>query len=213
MRMTPDASIPAPPRPSHQPGAPAGDCTLTNFDDSFAPLIVGWVLNFRELTWLAPRTVPPLTAEKVIAWGTERRRRHLFWTGGAPNPVGYAELNEMPTRDDQMWIGHFILDPTVRGRGIGTQFARALIARAFFEFGARDVVLVVFPDNHNAIACYERAGMVTLGSEVKTFETTGRQHTFTRMGISRGRFEKLAPPAILPGWIVPYRDLAPCDAG
>jgi RimJ/RimL family protein N-acetyltransferase len=143
----------------------------------------------------------------VLAWGNERRRRHLFWLTGQTVPSGYAELNEMPGPARQMWVGHFLVNPKLRMRGLGTRFATALVMRAFVEFGVVDVLLVVFPENAGAIRCYERAGLVVLGKEKKHFESTGREHMFLRMGIGRRRFTKLASKGLLPTQPVPYQEL------
>ena len=192
--------------PSPASGIAATDF-LTSFNDQYAAQIVEWVRDVQELLWLAPGTPPPLTAQKVLDWGRERRRRHLFWQAGQASPSGYAELNEMPGPTQQMWVGHFLVDPKIRMRGLGTRFATALVMRAFVEFGVEDVLLVVFPENAGAIRCYERAGLVVLGKEKKQFESTGREHMFLRMGIGRRRFTKLASKGLLPTQPVPFREL------
>lgn len=180
---------------------------LSGFHPRYATQIVDWVRDERELLWLAPGTPPPLTAQKVLDWGKERRRRHLFWLAGQAIPGGYAELNEMPGPARQMWVGHFLVDPKLRMRGLGTRFATALVLRAFVEFGVEDVLLVVFPENAGAIRCYERAGLVVLGREKKRFESTNREHTFLRMGIGHRRFTKLASKGLLPTQPLPYQEL------
>lgn len=164
---------------------------LSPFIDTCAANVASWISDDRELLWLAPGTPPPLTAAKVLMWGQERRQRMLLWVSSEPRPVGYAELNEMPSRADQLWVGHFILNPKFRGRGLGFRFAEKLLARAFVELGACDVLLVVFPGNSPAIRCYERAGFVSLGREQKHFETTGCRHEFLRMGIHIARYRRL----------------------
>jgi RimJ/RimL family protein N-acetyltransferase len=164
---------------------------LTTFSDAYAECVTSWVRGKQELVWLAPGTAWPLTADKVKEWGQERNRRFLLWTEDVSSPVGYAELNEMPGRTEQMWIGHFIVDPDQRGTGLGTSFARELVARAFLDHAASDVLLVVFPDNAGAIRCYERAGMKSLGRERKYFKATLCEHIVVRMGISAGRFKRL----------------------
>lgn len=197
------------PSPSPIPHSPLTDeAWLTGFDSRFAESIVRWVRNDLELLWLAPGTPPPLTAQKVLAWGKERRRRLLYWRGGSSAPAGYAELNEMPGATRQMWIGHFLVEPSHRLRGLGTGFAQALVSRAFLDFGVQDLLLVVFPENLRAIGCYERAGMTVLGKETKSFESTGRRHTFLRMGIDRRRFMKLVNKGVLPARSVPYLEPA-----
>src|SRR5258708_1665085 len=99
---------------------------LTPFVDSWADTVTSWIRNDRELLFLAPSTPAPISTQKVLNWGAERRRRLLLWLDDTP--AAYAELNEMPSHADQYWIGHFLLDPMHRGRGLGTYFAQALIA-------------------------------------------------------------------------------------
>jgi RimJ/RimL family protein N-acetyltransferase len=179
---------------------------LTLFAAAHAPLITTWVQTEQELTWLAPGTEPHLTPEKVTAWGKPGGRRFLFWKAGLPDPLGYAELNNMTERPDQMWIGHFLVSPAHRGNHYGTRFAQTLLTLAFSRLSARDVLLVVFPDNAAAIRCYQRAGMAPMGHERKFFEATGRHHVFLRMGISAVRYHALVAANQLPSDPLPlYR--------
>lgn len=167
-----------------------GDC-LTAFDNLYAARLASWVRLDSELIWLAPGTVPPLSASKVAGWGRRAEHRLLFWHEVCGDPIGYAELNKMPADPDQMWIGHCILDPAVRGRGLGERFVYALLSRAFDALGMQAVVLVVFPDNAAAIRCYRKSGMIITGREEKHFKTTRRRHEFLRMGIDRSHFQRL----------------------
>lgn len=181
---------------------------LSFFDPHYSAMVASWIRSELELSWLAPGTTWPLTAAKVEDWGQERRERFLLWNGRDDSPIGYAELNEMPKTRDQMWIGHFVLDPEARGRAWGVRFAQALIARAFVERHSTDVLLVVVPDNARAIRCYQRSGMIDLGQERKHFKTTRREFLFNRMGISRGRFAKLTGLGQMPGIPLPIRKVA-----
>jgi len=178
-------------------------CCLSFFDSQYAATIVTWIADSRELLWLAPGTPPPLTIEKVTAWGQERRGRYLFWSQSSARPAGYAELNEMPDCRQQLWIGHFLLNPACRGRALGLRFAQALLARAFLECDATDVSLVVFPDNTRAVRCYQRAGMVATDRERKYFPATGRECLFLRMGMDRRRFIRLAQTGEMPSRPLP----------
>lgn len=179
-------------------------CCLSNFDVLYAAAIAAWVTSPRELIWLAPSTLPPLTAAKVAAWGRDRSHRLLFWNGEHTGPLGYAELNKMPRRPDQMWIGHCILAPAARGRGLGRRFVQALCRRAFHDLAAVDVSLVVIPENRAAIACYQKSGLIVNGHERKYFEATRRVHDFLRMGIDRRRYERLVSAGRLPRSGIPF---------
>lgn len=195
--LRPARGATAPPEARAVPRRDLGPC-LTQFADDRASLVASWVISDLELLWLAPGTLPPLTPEKVLAWTAERRQRVMLCDGRDDVPVAYAELNEMPGNRHQRWIGHFLLNPAHRGRGWGVRFAQALLAHAFVQLHATDVLLVVFPENKRAIQCYERAGFIELGQERKLFKATGREHLFTRMGISRSRFVRLTDAGKLP---------------
>lgn len=168
------------------------------FDAAYGALIASWVRTEQELTWLAPGTAPPLTGDKVAAWGQGRGRRLLYWPAPREEPAAYAELNNMPAHSSQMWIGHFVVDPARRRQSIGFSFVSSLLAVAFLEYAATEVVLVVFPDNRPAIRCYERAGFVVTGQETKFFDATQREHIFLRMSINAARFYRLAASGHLP---------------
>lgn len=178
---------------------------LTPFDPLFAPLVASWVRSDQELTWLAPGTSPPLTTRKVMSWETNRNRRYLFWDVTKDTPIGYAELNDMPSQKAQLWIGHFVLDPKQRRRGYAGKFGQALVGIAFETLEAKEVVLVVFPENEGAIRAYERSGLSIIGKERKLFKTTQKEHTFLRMSIRRNRYWKLVAARQLPSQPLPIR--------
>lgn len=163
---------------------------ITRFDALYAPLLAAWVRTEQDLTWLAPGTQGPLTAAKIAAWGTERPCRYLYWRHGCDIPSAYAELNPMPTIPDQLWVGHFLVDPVCRGKGIGQRFMARLLELAFLHHGCNGVLLVVFPDNPAAIRCYEQCGMMRIGNESRYFESTRTKHNFIRMAIDRPMFDE-----------------------
>ena len=86
-----------------------GPFALVTFDRDAAPLVSSWVQDAHELFWLAPKTPPPLTAEKVIDWPGPDGAAVLLYREGGFEPIGYAELNPMPGP------GVPTLDRTLRG--------------------------------------------------------------------------------------------------
>jgi RimJ/RimL family protein N-acetyltransferase len=188
--------------PAARPAAPR---FLSAFQPAHAATVANWVCNDEELEWLAPATPAPLTAEKVIAWGQERRRRILLWIEGHPRPCAYGELNDMPQRAGGLWIGHFIVDPAQRGRGLGRRFVQAMLAQGFLQLGAGDVSLVVFPDNRQAVRCYEQAGLTILGTERKHFPATDREHEFLRMGIDAAEYRRQVAAGRIDGRLLPFQ--------
>lgn len=189
--------------PPHE-AALSGFCALSSYDVLYAPLIAGWARNARELEWLAPATDPPLTAAKVHAWGRTGGHRCLFWQGEPIEPVGYAELNPMPDRPLDVWIGHFVISPDARGQGLGRLFFQRLVARAFRELGAREMLLIVAPDNVAAIQCYESCGMTPAGRETKYFRNRRRRYEFVRMTMSLARFRRWSAEGRINGEPAPF---------
>ncbi|MBI4717370.1 MAG: GNAT family N-acetyltransferase [Planctomycetes bacterium] len=132
-------------------------------------MIAAWVGTAPELRWLAPSSALPLTAEKVVAWRKPGGHAMVWTRDTAEVPAAYAELNPMRDAPDHWWMGHVIVSPQLRGRGMGTAFVRALLNEAFTELLASRVSLVVFPENRIAIACYRRAGFTAIGEEYHRF--------------------------------------------
>lgn len=153
---------------------------LVPFDKVYADVIAGWVSTDEELHWLAPSTRAPLTAEKVAAWGKPGGESVLMMCDSDSHPLGYAELNPMRRRD-RLWIGHVIIRPDRRGRGIGGAFVHLLLTRAFEEHSVARVLLIVFPSNTSAIRCYVRAGFEIAGEEFHRFGESGPKHRLLRL--------------------------------
>lgn len=168
-------------------------CYVMPFDPAEAPRVATWAESDQELFWLAPKTPPPLTAAKVIDWTRERGQAYLFYRQGQSAPRGYFELNPMPNSGIHLWAGHCVIDPRWRGIGLGKRMARLLIREAFEIRRARRLSLVVFPDNLQAIRCYQEAGFLDSGQQLQCFSGTGRQHRMRCMSISLEQFRSIDP--------------------
>lgn len=171
-----------------------GPYYLGPFEKVMAPLVARWARDDQELFWLAPKTPPPLSTAKVIAWATPDGRPMLFYRDEKPEPLGYLELNPMPADWGHYWLGHCVIRPEQRGTGIGRHMISLTIEYAFRVRRAYRVSLVVFPENVSAIRCYRRAGFIDAGDQWKFFATTGQQHRMLQMTIDRGRFLSMPTP-------------------
>lgn len=173
-------------RPS--PRVQSGRYLLADFDPLFARLVASWVRDDHELFWLAPKTPPPLTAEKVVAWPGPDGSPLLFYRQGTVEPCGYLELNPMPGSKDHLWLGHCLIRPSLRGLGLGHLVVNLMLEEAFVEREASSVSLVVFPGNDPAVRCYVANGFTAVGEQLKFFPTTGRRHRMLEMRITRGSY-------------------------
>lgn len=164
---------------------------LRPFDKLMAPLVASWCRNPQELFWLAPKTPPPLTAAKVVAWPGPNGQAFLFYRERVFEPLGYLELNPMPGEPGHLWIGHCVVPPESRGRGIGRHMVELILDEAFLFRNADRVSLVAFPDNQSAIRCYRSAGFLDEGEQLRSFPTTGREHVMRLMSIEARRHARL----------------------
>ncbi|MFQ5590333.1 MAG: GNAT family N-acetyltransferase [Phycisphaerae bacterium] len=156
---------------------------LEPFTPAYAPTIATWVSTERELCWLAPSTPPPLTAEKVMGWLTPGRCAYLLSAEGDATPVAYGELNPVGRNPNHLWIGHVIIRPDRRGRGLGRRFVRCLVETAFAHTTIRCVSLIVFPDNAAAVKCYRHVGFQLAGEEFHDFGRSGQHDRLLRFEI------------------------------
>ena len=104
---------------------------LEPFDRCHSPVVARWVPDPQQLRLLAPGTDPPLTAAKVDRWKKPGGYAFLLVENGVTDPIGYGELNPMRSERRHMWLGHIVICPQRRGRGIGQAFVRALVSHAF----------------------------------------------------------------------------------
>ena len=153
---------------------------LTAFDEDYAAMVASWARGSVETYWLAPRTAPPLTGQKVRAWAGAGHCPLVLVNPQNPVPLAYGELNILRNKQHEYWLGHLIVDPWHRGRGLGRLLTRMLLLRAFRGQNARQVSLVVFPDNFAAIASYHSAGMCEDGYEVHKFEAYDKSERLLR---------------------------------
>jgi len=166
----------------------SGPWCLAAFDPLMAPRVVSWARDERELFWLAPKTVPPLTPAKVVAWPGPDGCPMLLYREQLTEPLGYIELNPMPGQKGNLWMGHCLIRPENRGAGLGRLTVELMLEKAFLNELARFVSLVVFPDNTTAIRCYRVTGFRHVGEQVKYFPTTRRQYCMLEMRITREEY-------------------------
>lgn len=146
--------------------------------------IVGWVRSDDELRWLAPSTDGPLTPEKVCNWLKPNGLAFVAAEDEDSGLMAYGELNPMLREPSHFWIGHVIVRPDRRERGIGRGFVQSLVDYAFDALAATRLSLVVFPDNHGAIACYQRVGFSTIAEEFHRFGRSGPKHRLLRLELT-----------------------------
>ena len=130
-----------------------------------AGLIGSWATTAEDAIMWGHTVGGPVPADVVLARASDPGvipyTLHTD-TSGNENPVAYGEL-WIDDEEAEVEVARLIVDPDLRGRGIGTQLARELAACALAHYP--DVDLRVRPDNLAARRCYENAGYCQVDPE------------------------------------------------
>ncbi len=156
------------------------ETTLADLD-----LLLKWVPSKQAMVmWSGPTFNWPLTRHQLEAYLKNDRRQ--YWTGLHPSskdPVGHASvLADEKTRT--MRLGLILLDPVVRGNGLGRELVTAAV-RAGFESSSLPVMtLGVYSHNAPARHMYENLGFRETG-QVRSIEVEGQQWHALEMQLDR----------------------------
>jgi len=137
---------------------------LRGFGSGDAAVVAGWATSAQEVGLLSGRDEFPFPAELVGSWRkvADDIEPYLYFDG--ETPIGYAEL-WLDDEEDEVELARIIVAPELRGKGIGTEFVRALLGPALAS-GYADIFLRVRPDNTPAIRTYLRVGFQPVADEL-----------------------------------------------
>jgi len=131
---------------------------LRPFDPRHAGVVASWVLNAQEATWWAGAGFP-VSGSVVLGWQSDPGA-HGFLLLDGDKMVAYGEIWD-DAEESESEFAHLIVDPAVRGRGLGRALVRSLIPRAGFDA----LLMRVHPANMVARNCYLTAGFTLVDAE------------------------------------------------
>lgn len=130
-----------------------------------AKIICSWVRSEEELyRWSADQFNKfPLQAEDMEAYYAPRTAEGnyfpLVMTDEQGKPVGHFIIRHPGHEDATVYrFGFIVVDPEIRGRGLGKQMLALGLAYAKERLQATRVTLGVFTNNDRARYCYQAAG-------------------------------------------------------
>jgi RimJ/RimL family protein N-acetyltransferase len=144
----------------------AGNVRLTPLHEADCPILFEWI-NDRELVELSS-TFKPVAADDHRRWfdGIQNRPdTRIFGIRLKDDPalIGTCQLLKINHSERSAELQIRIGDPSARGRGIGTEAVRQLVAFGFRELNLNRITLHVFDSNTIAQRAYEKAGFVRQG--------------------------------------------------
>ena len=134
---------------------------LRAFSAELADVVSGWVRTDEEaLMWCGARAAP-VPAAQVSAWAREDGVEQFGLYQGQ-RLVAFGEL-WVDDQEAEVELARLIVDPDVRGQGLGRYLTVALDRLARLRHPR--VVLRVHPGNTAALRCYAAAGFEPVGPD------------------------------------------------
>ncbi len=137
---------------------------LRPFESEYSALVASWAGSAQDVQLLSGRDTFPFPAELVENWRkvADDIQPYLLFDG--PNPIGYGEL-WLDDEEDEVELARIIVARDLRGKGIGVELVRALLAPGLAT-GYPEVFLRVRPDNEPAIRTYLRVGFQPVAADL-----------------------------------------------
>ncbi|MDX2285282.1 MAG: GNAT family N-acetyltransferase [Bacteroidia bacterium] len=137
-------------------------------------LVCGWVESEALLFQCSADTFQfPLNPQDLLAYHAAHPHRlpYLLMHPGL-GPAGVGEI--IPEPPDAPRLARLLIAPGMRGRGMGEQLVRLLSAECQARFPGCRVTLFVLETNHQAIACYQKAGFGWSDEPGRTLQFNGQ---------------------------------------
>jgi RimJ/RimL family protein N-acetyltransferase len=144
----------------------AGRVRLTPLNEADCPILFQWI-NDRELVELSS-TFKPVAADDHCRWFDAIQQRpdtriFAIRLNDDPALIGTCQLLKINPEDRSAELQIRIGNQAQRGRGIGTEAVRQLVAFGFRELNLQRIILHVFTTNIAAQRAYEKAGFAREG--------------------------------------------------
>ena len=158
--------------------------------------LISWFENEESLVQFAgPIFSYPLTKEQVAAHLTKPDRLiYKVIDQESSLVIGHGEIVQLPGEPPKLTC-LIIGNKTFRGKGLGKELTRRLIAVAFDELQADSVQLYVYDWNRNALELYKSLGFVINPDKNLTTEVNGKSWLALNMVIGRSAING---PTLLP---------------
>ena len=136
---------------------------LRPYKNSDAESIAGWIGNEREFDqWSAGEWGEyPLDADKLRTFGStlvDNDRLFQVTICEDKRVIGYLLMQYMDEERRMMRFSSFILDPKLRGNGVGREALKLALRLAFEFLDVSRIVACILEGDESSYACYKSAG-------------------------------------------------------
>ena len=153
---------------------------IRRFLPADGPRVLGWVQDPPDLyNWCLSQAYPP-PADVFAAWHADPEI--LPFVLEESRRVAYGELWLEPA-EDLVELARLLVDPAMRGQGLGQLLVSSLLAQAK-QLGFAQALLRVLPENARALNCYQRAGFAGLAPARQAELNQGERVEFLWMAVA-----------------------------
>ena len=144
--------------------------------------------------WSAGQFAYPLTKDQLDAYYEKWTQEENGWPMAAVDEkgrlAGHLLMRSADYQENSLFFGFIVVDPSVRGKGLGKEMISLALRYAFEILKADTVRLRVFANNPAAKACYEAAGFRPELQIEKGFSYQGEQWDNIQMAACRQEWER-----------------------
>lgn len=152
--------------------------------DAEARLALGMDADIVEMFGVSRSDVKPMTKDAAHNWAQGQAENPNAWIIEIEGRlVGEIKLHSFNVQDRRASMAVAIYDPTLLGKGIGSEAIRLLTGHAFMEMKLHRIGIRVLAYNTRAIRAYEKCGFVVEGRERETAFVNGMWHDDLMMGL------------------------------
>ncbi len=108
------------------------------------------------MQWAGRAFVHPITVEQVVA--DMKVCNTVFEIIYEEEMIGTIAFINVDEKTGSAYIGHFLLNPELKGQGHGTTILQEFIIYCFGILKLKELTLKVFDNNKGALRCYEKKG-------------------------------------------------------
>ena len=145
---------------------------LREYEIEDANEIIKWIRNENELfLWSANiYNKFPIEAEDINSFYEQASKKSNFYPMTLVEDdkiIGHLILRNTDEKNEIIRLGFIIIDPSLRGKGIGKELITRAIEYAKNSLNAKEINLGVFENNTPAYKCYKSVGFTEIDKAKK----------------------------------------------
>ena len=153
---------------------------LRSFTREDIPKLLSWMHSAKDLLiWTGSGYKWPLDSsqleETLVKANKSNSKYQLLKFVTDNSMIGYIELKIHDSNDNTAHIGRLIIDPKMRGRGLGIKLINLLKKYAQDVLNIKTLTLGVYSSNQTARSLYERTGFIVTDIKAKSINFKNEQ--------------------------------------